>query len=153
MHLILQNCYHWVFFFFFFFPLFYLPGKQSLNVVYNTELIPDAIVVCDYYRNSIHSDLTLSQLAAHLFAETTFGSFGSKVSSPVLPRVFGMLKEHTMLSFDLNSGGLTLILPILKLVLMSHDTKAVSHDFKGTGMEVLTTAVEKHLKALNGKVR
>lgn len=92
------------------------------------------------------------KFSAQLFAETTFSILTSKVISPLLAGVFSLLKGHSMGTLNVNSASHTLTLPLLRLILMSHDTKIVSYDFKETGMQVLSVAVDRHLAGLD-KVR
>ncbi len=56
-------------------------------------------------------------------------------------RVFSLLCGHTPATSDLNGACHTLTLPLLEHVLMSHDTKAVSHDLKESAVKILGNAI------------
>lgn len=82
---------------------------------------------------------------AQLFFETSIRTLTSEVTPPVLLKVFLKLKDYTPETPEHNSASHTLTLPILRHILLSHDSKAVSHELKESAAQVLNSAVTRYV--------
>ncbi len=98
--------------------------------------------LCHHYDSS-HSFL------AQMFAESSFCTLTSGGTPSTLKRVFSLLEDHTPDSLDVSSVSHTLTLPLLQHILVSHDSKVVSHDLKESSVTVLSGAVNRYVSRVS----
>lgn len=85
---------------------------------------------------------TLIRFAAQLFTETSIRTLTSGTTPSSLLQVLSLLKDFVPDSLEWTSASHSLTLPLLQHVLLSHDTKAVSHDLRECAVLVLRKAVD-----------
>lgn len=79
-----------------------------------------------------------------LFSETTLRVMSSPSSYhtlSALPKLLTLVEKHTSSIATLGNAVHSLTLPLLRIILVSHDSKAGSHDLKDSAVLVLCKAV------------